>query len=349
MPTVNIKVVFRNQTPIHSSAPTKNTISLDGKIGALQGFPFTRMRTMNVPAVTGDGLLAVTSVPVVPGNTLRNLLRRSALASVFEYLHGHQALSVGAYAAACTGSASGNPEGRPATFDETMKVRNHVFLGLFGGGPRLLKGRLSVDSMYPIVSDAARVIGEGYEERMVSGRILDTVWIRRVDPISKLDDEVAERVIDNARASITQWAINNLERANKAVEKRAKKSKGESIEDAGEAETRGLNAFNAHEVVIPGVDWVWALSLTSPTDAQLGLVLKAIKDIADNQMQIAGGHARNYGRVSIEDIELNGASIWSCNGYSKAVEAPLDALSGALDQLQAKDFESFIALSQAES
>lgn len=349
VPNFNISVIFRNVTPMHSSSPTKSTISLDGKIGAPLGFPFTRMRSMNIPAQMGDGLLSVTKIPVVPGNTLRNLLRRSSLSTVFGQMRGQQTLSVGAYAAATAGSASGNPEGRPSTFDEAMKVRNHVFLGLFGGGPRLIKGKLSVDSMYPIINTATRVLGEGYEDRMVSGQILETIWVRRVDPIAKVSIEDPEQVISNARESITQWAINSLDQSNKALEKRSKKNKGEFTEEQGDTESRGLNAFNAHEVVIPGIDWRWNVLLNSPTQAQLGLVLKAIKDIEDNQMQVAGGNSRGYGLVSIEDITLNGESIWASKNYTESVEPYLDALAEDLDLLSAKDFESFVAVTEAAS
>lgn len=338
---MQITVVLRNETPIHSSAPIKSTISTDGVIGAPNGIPFTRMRTLRVVVESPDGLLRTEHLPCVPGNSMRNLLRRSALNTIFGQLRGHASLDIGAYAAACTGSASGNPEGVRAGFDETVSIRKHVFLGLFGGGPRMIKGRLSVDSMYPIVKQASRLIGEGYEERMISGPILDVVWMRRVDPIETIDVEEDAALIKDAPSAITAWSVNNEKNRSKA------RRKGKDAESEEGADARGLNAFNAHEVVVPGVDWVWNIHLDNPTEAQVGLVLKAIHDIAKNRMQIAGGHAKDYGKVSIQDISIDGSSVWGPLVPRSSFESYLDALAEALDALSANDFMDFVKPSKA--
>src|SRR5690606_5670060 len=109
------------------------------------------------------GKLEIKRIPGVPANTMRNLLRRTALDRVFDQLRGKQTMDVSGYAGALSGSASGNPEGVPSTFEETFRVRNHVFLGQFGGGPRMLQGRLSVDNMLPLIKDAARILDPTYE------------------------------------------------------------------------------------------------------------------------------------------------------------------------------------------
>lgn len=333
---MQISVVMRNLTPVHSSDPVKSTIDLDGKIDKGKGFPLVRMRTLKVPVDVVDGAPSTAYLPILPSNTMRNALRRSILDTVFGSLRGRASLSIGAYAATCTGSSSGNPEGVPATFDETLAVRGHVFFGLFGGGPRLIKSRMGVDNLYPIHRDAARFLGDGHEERMRADKILDFVWKRRVDPIEKGTGEQLEEMITNPRESITGWAINA----------QARKAKGKSEEGDETANTRGLNAFNAQEVVIPGIDWAWKILLKNPTDAQVGLVLKGIQDIEHNVVQIGGGNAYGMGEMKIVEIRVDGVR------YDPSSDQGMkwgDALGEALDQLSAKDFEDFVQPSKADA
>ncbi|MFK4136681.1 type IV CRISPR-associated protein Csf2 [Pseudomonas luteola] len=346
---MKIEVVLRNLTPVHSSAPGKNTISIDGAVNTPNGMPFTRMRTMRVPVQTEDGILRTQHVPCIPSNTMRNALRRSMLNfTVFEQMRGHATLEIGAYAAACTGNASGNPEGVAASFDETMSIRNNVFLGLFGGGPRMIEGKLSVGTLFPIIKDTARIIGNGFEERMVGGHILDTVWVRRVDPIERISTDAPEKLISNGHSAIAEWSIKNMDIKSKASEKRSKTAKGEPSEEPAGNNARGLNAFNAHEVVIAGIDWLLNVNLQSPTQAQTGLVLKGLADIQGTKMQIGGGHAKDYGRFQIQDVTIDGKSVWSGDSYDFDAVAPyFDALANDLSDIKAEDFESFVKPSKA--
>ncbi|WP_455233415.1 type IV CRISPR-associated protein Csf2 [Geopseudomonas aromaticivorans] len=345
-----ITVILRNKTPLHSSAPGVSKITLDGRIGDANGFPLIRTRTMPLPAPRGEGVMTMVPVPLIPNNTMRNALRRAMLDSVFNQLRGRASISVGAYAGANSGNASGNPEGVPATFDETMAIRNHVFLGLFGGGPRMIEGRLKVDALYPIHPDALRTIGDGYEERMISGKLTDVVWQRRVDPISQAADESVAELITGGAESLTAWAVNSLEQSRRAADKRNKGGKKgakaeEGAEEAEEDGGRGLKAFNAHEVVVPGIDWLWRIKMENPTKAQVGLVLQGINRIGD--VQIGGGHAKSYGEVEIQDVLLDGESIWDGSSLaSESAEDYFDALAEALDGLKAADFENFVQSSK---
>lgn len=343
-----INVILRNLSPIFSATPGGDSISLTGEFNPPGGgFPFTRTRKMQIPASVGEGGLKPISLPVVPGNTMRNLLRRSILEHlVVPQLSGWARLSVGAYAAAFAGSATGKPEG-VATFDDMVATRAHPFLGLFGGGPRMMQGRLTVDTLYPIHQHAQRVLGSGYEERMIGGRITDVVWQRRVDPILKVREEDAQKVIQDGRQALTQWAVDALKTSAASAAKRgAKKSAEPEAESEAGENARGLNAFNAHEVVIPGVDWLLRIELERPTEAQVGLVLAGIAKLP--QMNIAGGFSKGYGKNQIEAIEVDGESVWDGGTFTESMAGYFDAMAGALESLDADGFERFIA-SSAES
>lgn len=85
-----------------------------------------------------------------------------------------------------------------------------------------------------------------------------------------------------------QWIVGLLEQTKSAESKRTKSVEGATpdTEKAG----RGLRAFNAHEVVIPGLDWYWRMSIDRPSDAQVGLILMALSKM--EQERIAGGMQR---------------------------------------------------------
>jgi len=340
---MEIQVIIRNLSPIFSAAPGAARINLDGSMAVTgQGLPCTRARTLSVVAPQLDGSIKPVALPVVPNNTMRNLLRRTMLNEIIEpTLAGTTKLDIGAYAAAYSGNASGNPDGTPSTLDEIVEMRSHPFIGLFGGGPRMLEGRLMIDGLYPLHINAIRVIGEGFEDRLISGKITDIIWARRVDPITKLLDEEDAALIKGGTTAVNDW-ITKLADATKAkAAQRKKKDDDSQPEDEGaDSNARGLNAFNAHEVVIPGVSWLWRINADSPTQAQVGMILQALAKMP--KYQIAGGHAKGYGAFEIEDITLDGESIWFAGQLNSDKASPyLDALTEALDGMTGDAFERF--------
>lgn len=346
---MKIEVILRNRSPLSSAAPGQKTISIDNVLNVPNGFPLTAMRTMPIPV---DGSDKPAFVPVIPGNSIRNTLRRSMLDVVMDQIRGKATLSIGAYAAAYSGNASGNPEGVPPLFDELLSVRNHVFLGLFGGGPRMIRGRLSVDTLYPLHASAHRVLGTGYEERYVGGRLTQYVWMNRKDPITRINSEEEAAIITDGQSQITSWALNLIDSSLRGAEKRkAKTGKGSKTaedvdEDAAPAvkEDRGLNTLNAHEVTLPGIDWLLSLRLEKPTHAQVGLVLKGIEGL--NSMTVGGGHSKGYGVVEVQEVLIKAGSdskhVWDGAGYNEEVTDYFDELVESLDNINVSDFESFV-------
>lgn len=341
---MQIEVIIRNITPIFSAAPGKSRISLDGTINPPgdRHPPLTRARSMKVVADTGDGVAKAVSLPIVPGNTMRNLLRRTMLREVIEpALQEKQAqLTIGAYTTAYAGSSSGNPDGVPSTFDEIVLMRAHPFLGLFGGGPRMLEGRLMVDSLYPIHQNSERIIGTDYINDSIKGSITEIVWTRRNDPILQMSSAEDAAIIEGGVKSANDW-ITDLLDSSKARKGKASK-KEEASAEGDDDNARGLRAFNAHEVVIGGVKWLWRLNVDRPTDAQVGMILLALNKLPNQR--IAGGHSKDYGRFVIEGVTLDGQSVWTPTGISSAdTERYFDALAQSLDDMTSTEFEKFAA------
>lgn len=341
---MQIEIVIRNITPIFSAAPGSQRIALDGTLNPpanVTDFPLTRTRSMRVVAESGDSASKAVSIPVVPGNTMRSLLRRTMLKDVIEpaLCEKSAQLSIGAYVTAYAGNSSGNPDGVPSSFDEVVKMRAHPFLGLFGGGPRMLQGRLMIDSLYPIHQSALRIIGSDYINDSINGPITDFIWARRTDPVLQMGSaEDADVIVDGTQAA-NDW-ITNVLGASKKKAKAGKKTDDSAEESDDNA--RGLKAFNAHEVVIPGVKWLWRINVDRPTDAQVGLILLAINKLTSQR--IAGGHAKDYGRFVIDSVSLDGQDAWTATGVSGDVaERYYDAIAEALDTMSAAEFEQFAA------
>lgn len=316
-----INVLLKTLTPYHSSAPGADYVSLDGKFGRKGPgmFPCVRTRAMPVIVRGEDASTKRVYVPIMPANSLRHVIRANILSDIIDAFRDKYTLSADAYAAAWCGNASGNPEGIAATFAEISAVQMHPFLGLFGGGPRMIEGKISVDNAWAWPQDAA-TMASAYADYTNPSQVTDIVWKRRVDPIAKIGEDNVQ-VIANGVMEVTQWCARALE----------KKEEG-----AEEEKSRGLQAFNAHEVVIPGVYFAWAIDFKrKPTQQQLAAVLWAIQKM--NGMHIGGGSALGYGKVEVADVMLDGNSIWA-GGID---ERYTDPWIECLDNIEPAAFESF--------
>lgn len=339
---MQIVVKLRNTSPIYSAAPGAATVSIDGVFNPPGGgFPVVRARKTTVLAPTPDDTgVRKAYLPIVPGNTMRNLLRRIMLKETIEpaLLGKSNTLSIGAYVTAYAGNATGNPDGVPSSFDEIATMRQHPFIGLFGGGPRMLRGRLSADNLYPIHQDALRIIGEDYLDEAASDRITDLVWQVRKDPVEALTDTQDTQVITSGSEAANAWIQAALAAS---TQKKAGKAKDtDESEDEG-TQARGIKAMNAHEVVVPGVSWLWRVSIDRPTEAQAGLVLASLSKL--NHWPVAGGNSKGYGKVELEGISVNGQCVWSAGQFDDSVMPYFDALADALGSMDASEFETFAA------
>ncbi|EMO4361378.1 TPA: type IV CRISPR-associated protein Csf2 [Pseudomonas aeruginosa] len=334
---MKIEVILQNLTPFHSSVPGDSRVDLQGR-WASEGFPCIRTRTMRFARIGADNdedIPTVGTVPIVPANTLRHTLRSRMLNHVLDQIRGKATLSIGAYTALSSGSTSGNPDGVKATFAELKTTAQHPFLGLWGGGPRMMEGKIKVDSAYAITQDYLPLLGP-YEELATNSktRLLEVVFTRRVDPV--LGQQLDQELIDGGAAAITQYSNQQ------ADIRRNKKPKGSEAVADEDKQARGLNSFTAHEHVIPGVNWLWRISARNPTNAQRGMILNALQELHGEQV---GGMSRlEYGRFHIKSILVDGKPAW--NGHAldstnEQVATWLSSLADSLDEIEAGTIEAF--------
>lgn len=329
---MKIVVLMQNTTPYHSSTPGVAYVDLNGNFTAKApgAFPCLRTRQMPVMASRAEGEIKRLYLPIMPANSLRHELRAAILSEILDVFRGKHTLSARAYAAAWCGNASGTPEGVTATFQEIASIQAHPFLGLFGGGPRMIEGKLMVDNAWAWTGEALDLMPHEAHEWINTGRLTEILWKRRMDPLAQAAEEAAEAIEGGAEA-ITEWSV-------KANIKPAKGKKGE--EQAAESDDdRGLRAFNAHEVVIPGARFTWTIGAKRPpTDQQLGAVLWGIQQM--HGRHLGGMSALGYGKIAIKGVLLDGETIWQ----GESIDHPaIDIFLETLDDMAAEPFEAFAA------
>lgn len=340
---MKIEVFITNLTPIFSAAPGSARVDIDGKEILRGGFPAVLARKQAVLTVNEADIRKVEQVPVVPANSMRSLLRRTMLKHVIEpNLKDRVQLSIGAYAAAYAGNATGNPDGVSGSFDEIHMLRSHPFIGLFGGGPRMLQGRLMVDNLWPMHKHAERIIGDGHESRLINEPITDLVWTRRVDPISGLKEKESADLIKGGAQAANEWIVEAFNSRIAAEEKSSKTNKAEAGQKEEDKDPRGLRAFNAHEVVIAGMEWIWRMNIDNPNKAQVGLMLAALSNM--EKERIAGGNSKNYGEFRIDSITVDGDNVWKAGSLdTEKCSTYMDAMAESLDSMTGAEFERFAA------
>jgi len=343
--------VARTLTPLMIADPTDDArTSLSGRVsfGGSTGLPITLTRQMPLH-YNGQ------RYPIVPGNTVRGALRRACADVVEERLAERGlSLSLPVYQAMRCGAASGKPErGRAISLANERALRNNIFAGLFGGGPRLQDSRIVTDNWVPIASatiEAGMVDGR-FADQVGAGddnpaRMLNVQFVRRRDDVLEFTDPNASDVITVYPDAVDQWQqifaqpkTANVESASDPAE-----SDNESAADA-----RGVAGFNAHQVVVPTVAFFTRIDARPSTDAQAGLLLDGLARLLNTQL---GSHKRcGYGRFSyqleltigderIEPYVVGEDGRYTPNRGYATVARMLDAADAELEAFDVRDFEA---------
>lgn len=318
MKKVIITGFIKTSSPLHIAAPSSARFNPEKgkKEYGDTGVPLTSVQTIGIPGVfsTHDeesGEVTVTAglvpVPVFSGNNDAGRLRRT-IADVF--LEALQALGekvdINTYSAIKCGAATGSPDGLPIVYDEYRKASSHPFLGLLGGGPRLIKRKAIIHNAVALCNESKELLSRsripydriyGAWEQVLApymlplpARKLIGIWsFRRSDDLRDLVGiTMAEKSIENFQqvfmerqaAIIDEW-------------------KNKKDKDAGKSKT-AVFTFQAMEFVVPGVSFPFVAVLNEPTDAQVGLWLRGFERFCQNES--IGGWTRNgFGNFTFEE------------------------------------------------
>jgi CRISPR type IV-associated protein Csf2 len=361
--------------PLHISA-TDDNLRYDPQytrvtIGSNRiGFPCTATRyeewrlsaleqqTANVPTIK-PGILRV---PVIPATTMRGRLRRYAADIVLEELSQRDdRVGFKTYQVLRSGAATGRPASGSPSLPAARAQQADLHLGLFGGGPYMLAGRLSVSTAYPML----RYLHELglFGDRVAVDDLIETGAVRSLLGYAQTvrGNDALQYRDPNAAATIANYddemlrSLGNEAASRAAALKNADKSKSkkaqpvpEAVEDpAEEVETeRSLRTLAFIEYVVGGTPFYWSLNARRVTHAQAGLLMTAVQRLFTDSRGIGGKSAAGYGRITAsgftiassenDETELfDGINLALNSGESAFIADCIEAKDAALAGLSA--------------
>lgn len=258
-----------------------------------------------------------TLVPYFPANGLRGGLRRKAAARVMERLcQGESRVPASLYLGLTCGASSGSPDQTALSIEEVLRARRNAYMGLFGGGARLLQSAYRVSDINPVIDltvktgvvpaiCADRVMARPSKEPggqqtylaaweltpNLNGQPFGLLNLIRVDDVYRVmrDDEIA-RFIKSPTESV--------------AEHQAAVGMNKGERKAGAASKEDVANMMAFETVAAGTPMHFRVTLApDASEAQAGLLLLSLADLI--QENSLGGFGRiDCGRFRVDTINI---------------------------------------------
>lgn len=296
-------------SPLHITSAVDSSSRYDPKTGryvSTGGAPLTRTRTKPVfiqadyERTDENGESEATSVrlnlPIIPATTWRGMLRRGAAKVIEDRVRElGQKLTYGTYQGLHCGAISHRPDGVPPTTEEIINAKSHVFYGLFGGGPRMLRGNLKVSDSMPVIVQLIEsgILPEHLFDSALKGR---SSGMLTIEPVIRKDDFIGVSSDDNTGSVVGNFEEIYSSKRDEALDReKSKRLKGADSNGTAEVEDRGLNAYSFREDVTVGVPFYFHVTIDG-TPAQVGMIINAIKK--QLALGIGGRSALGFGRVS---------------------------------------------------
>lgn len=290
-----LHLLIKTRSPLHIAAP--GDLRADPQTGKYMygskvGIPCTSIQRMSIH--TPDGLL---KLPVIAANNVAGHLRRHGAALVLEALAAkEQKVSLSTYAVLQCGAATGFPDGGSLRYQEYKEAVDHPYLGLFGGGPKLIRRGFRLSNALPLVEQVRELLGNlghpcGKEHEITVGakQLAQILFFRRMDDLREL-----------ANVAQMETSIEDFQASFEARQTLILEDEAKGRDEAGS--NTSTKTFQAMELVLPGVVFDMSADLfVNP--AQMGLFLLSLDRFAAQDR--LGGQSRNgFGQFSLEDVRL---------------------------------------------
>lgn len=361
--TINNRIegLIQLTRPLHCASPDKALVRGDND---------NETPTMQMRIVTPQNGLQ--TIPYFPGNDLRGRLRRKAAALVLDHITVAGKVKLELYAGLNCGAISASPDSAELTVEEALRARDNVYMGLFGGGARLLRSRFRTSDLVPVIADTVDLgmVPRSYTEVEGGGRqflpasntndglkalmgwqLIQSTQVLRVDDALRVlrPDEIEQYIDDKEAVARYQSAILGASATRKDEKTRAKAGEIKKTEVSKKVGVGNIAVFQS---IAAGTPMYFQLDFADDvSDAHVGLMLLAIRELV--REQALGGWTRaglgqfnahlhlvrNGERVSVFADGQNGADARLAVGTEHFVSEARKALAG----LTAAEMMAFFA------
>lgn len=245
----------------------------------------------------------VRHIPFLPGNGLRGRLRRYGSKYIFkkfEELHGNskdQKFTIESFHGMTSGAVTGSPLNSSGLIKQIQKERDHVFLGLFGGGPTLTRSAYMVSDLIPIcgLTKQLKMVGTdlevGIAEHDNASHGDTTEGLTGFYHIFRRDD-----LLDGKYQEF-EGQISNFEHDGQTWLTTVAKADGGRSKEA-------ISNMVAVEAIVPGVNMWFELRLEKNVlPEQFGLMLQSLRELV-NDNRLGGWTRAGFGRFDPSHLKL---------------------------------------------
>jgi CRISPR type IV-associated protein Csf2 len=323
---IKIESLYTTLAPLHiTSGETNLSAESDGfeRVVSKGTVPLTRQTRIRVAARGEENRHP--EIPFIAGNGWRGKIRRHCRDVLFklvrdkkEQLDAEMILIYSCLAASSQPNASTSPSRHQEAYD-------HIFAGLWGGGPQLFRSHIRTSPAYVICQETLDrdLVNPDFADRAVNLQgILQFIHFRRGDDLLEFKDVNLPETIKNYPESVVEWfqklqgtnEKRKEQREEKAAEKKAKKAGEKVVKPEVEKEKVSkidLRSWNAREVVIPGVTFHQNTEIDATLTGlkSVGLYLWALRSFLENPF--IGSESRNgLGRVKLESFIHHDGKRW---------------------------------------
>lgn len=359
----HIEGVFRLRSPLHCASPDDSLATKPVET------PTVQMRL-----ITSQG---TSQVPYFPGNDLRGRLRRKAAKIVLDHICSTSQVSPALYTGLCAGASSGQPDTSALSIEEALRAGRNVYMGLFGGGARLLRSRYSCQDLIPILRETVDVgmVPEQFIEadgqnflptrkttegdRPIEGwNLVQSRQVLRVDDAMRVlrPEEMQKYIGDmvNAVGAIQEQTL----------AKRAARKGEKALAEAGQLKATEVQKktdvgnMTSFQVIAAGTPMYFRLDFFDEvSDAQVGLMLLALQGMITEQ-RLGGWCRAGMGQFAVDlTLARNGERLSvfseqaasSTASLSAGVSAYVDAARSEIAELSVASLLPFFEQAGAEA
>lgn len=364
------------KTALHCATPDDYHVNAAGYVTAGKAPPGTGgvIATMQMPIIA-DGLRH--TIPYFPANDVRGRLRRKSAKIMLDALTKQGPVSVELYAGLSAGAVSASPEGSEITVEEVLRAKGNVYMGIFGGGTRMLRSAYRVQDIVPVIGSTVKAgmvperianptgaksivptvrgkAAEGEEGEQSRAEITGIHQISHVYRAIRIDDvarvmrvDELETYLADAEKEVTQYQSKVLEG------RKAKKDSKETGEEVKKADIGNMMAFQG---IAPGVDMYFRLDFADDlTEGQIGMLIQSLCDLV-NEQALGGWVRTGLGQYDASELELcidgEARKLFTVAGdgsyeISETLKPYIDQMRTELSALTAADMMEFFTTKKA--